>query len=131
MAVVTAEEEGRAKGKSRRVETPAKRTIEDSVPRYERVSAKPRIPIPSITEPSRSAHDVGSGRVYVGLGQIGRPQAGPSIELGRFEGFLIKLPGLERLVIEAHLVARLDFHLFVAVQHHGLAVEHPHLVIVS
>ena len=64
MIVVAVEDRG-AIYKSRRIEAPAERAVEDSVAGNEGVRAKPGIPIPAGTEPTRSANDVSASSVSV------------------------------------------------------------------
>src|SRR5712671_3307062 len=76
----------------RRKETPTKRTIEDSIPRNERISTIIRIPIPTGSVPI--THLIDLGAIHVGFRQVRRAQAAPAIQI--VLGFFVELFWLYR-----------------------------------
>lgn len=84
---------GSAEDNQRREESPTKRAVQKSVTRNERVTSKPRAPIPACPEPARTIPAVGnisSCRLHIRLGKIGGSQAAPAIEITLLILFLLE-----------------------------------------
>ena len=116
----------------RRIESPTKRTVEDSVARNERVRAKPRIPIPARAVPSKpvaSASNVTRPKVYVGFREICGAQAAPVIQIARFISLLVEALRLRGLLVQSQLVAALHRHLSAVIVYDRFAVENAHLIV--
>src|ERR1700739_4664046 len=80
----------------RRIESPAKRAIENSIARHERVRIEPRIPVPSGSPPRRSAGypsilRVVASLIDVGFGHVRGSQAAPLIQIVAFVRLAVEL----------------------------------------
>ena len=110
------------------VEAPAERVEEDAIVGDERISVKPRVPIPSVTGPEARrparASRVRAGRINIRLRQIRRPQAGPPVEIVRIRLF-VKLPFLQLSGgVECGLVSTLHLNVPARRLDLGLSVKH-------
>src|SRR5580692_6065196 len=114
IAVAVSIKQGSLVHPPRRIETPAKRTVEDAIPRDKRIRAKPGIPIPVCTPPPRSPRSrpvlgINACRIDIGLRQVSRTQTAPTIEVTLLVLLLVELLRLKLPVdSKADLMIALD-----------------------
>jgi hypothetical protein len=118
-----------AKREPRRVEAPTKRVEENTIVRDERISVKPRVPIPSITGPEArriaGASGVRAGLIDIGLRKVRRPQAGPPLEIVHVR-FLVEFPLLQLSAgAESYLLSALQVNMLTGYLDFSLSVKHP------
>jgi hypothetical protein len=118
----------------RGVETPAERTIENPVARDESESVKPGVPTPTGAPPARTApsvHSVHASRIYVGFGQIARPQTTPAKQIAFRIRLLVEFSRLPQIVAgECNFAAAFHIDMFTAALYERLAVEYAQLSLI-
>src|ERR1035438_462172 len=113
-----------------RIESPAKRTVKNSIQRHERISREPRIPIPSAPAPAKTPEtsapvarppavsDHNSRRIYVRFCLIVRSQTAPAIQIVAVHRLLVELRFLvKRVAGNRQIVSSLYFDLPVTFLH--------------
>ncbi len=110
------------------VEPPTERVEENTVVRDERISVKPRVPIPSITGPEAGriagASPVRPGRINICLRQIRCPQARPPVEIVHVRLLVESLFLQLSANAESDLVSTLDLNVLTGCLDLGLSVKH-------
>src|SRR5580698_172140 len=118
----------------RGIETPAERAIENPVAWNEGESVKPGVPRPIGSPPARTApsvHSVHASRIYVGFGQIARPQTTPAKQIAFLIRLLVEFPRLRKIVTgKCNFAAAFHIDMFTAALHERLAVEYAQLSLI-
>jgi hypothetical protein len=118
----------------RGIETPAERAIENPVAWNEGESVKPGVPRPIGSPPARTApsvHSVHASRIYVGFGQIARPQTTPAKQIAFLIRLLVEFPRLRKIVTgKCNFAAAFYIGMFTATLYERLAVEYAQLSLI-
>src|ERR1035438_8329241 len=130
--------------KSRRIESPAERAVENSTPGQKGEGREPWIPIPSAPAPSRTPEGrapvsrfptVGGDEarcVHIGFRDVVRSQTTPAIKIVAVGSLLVELLRfLGRTRRQSQFLSGLQFDLFVTFLNHGLAIEYAHLIVLD
>src|SRR6202795_1617826 len=128
--------------KSRRIESPAKRAVENSTRGHEGEGREPWIPIPSA--PARTPEGrapvsrcpaVGGDEargIHIGFRDVVRSQTAPAIEIFAVGSLLVELLRLlGRIRRQSQFVSGLQFDLFVTFLDRGLAIEYAYLIVLQ
>src|SRR5580692_1103752 len=132
------------KDKSRRIESPAKRAVENSTRGHKGKSREPWIPIPSAPAPARTPEGrapvswcptVGgdeAGCVHIGFRDVVRSQTTPAVKIVAVGSLLVELLGfLRRTRRQSQFVSGLQFDLFVTFLNRGLTIEYADLIVLQ
>src|ERR1700723_678458 len=132
------------KYKSRRIESPPERAVENSTPGQEGEGREPWVPIPSAPAPSRTPEGrapvsgcptVGGDEarcVHIGFRDVVRSQTTPAIKIVAVGSLLVELLGfLQRTRRQSQFVSGLQFDLFVTFLNRGLAIEYAYLIVLQ